>query len=133
MNLASVPLDEVLDFRSEHGTEYRAYARDLRAEVHTLGLMDADDRASHLLDRQEMLSDMSNDLRKSARRSFGKQLASFLLGMAGDAWNLLGQNDPIGAALAASSAVVGSINDQGPVMAYSYVFSAIRTYAGRPS
>ena len=131
VNLASVPLDEVLDFKSQHGTEYRAYARDLRVEVQTLATMDPADRIAQLLDRQEMLSDLSNDLGKSARRSFGRQLASFVLGIAGAAWNLLGQHDPVGAVLAASSAAAGAGQEAAPVTAYSYVFSAVGSFAGR--
>jgi hypothetical protein len=130
LDLKSVPLEEVLGFRSEHGAAYRAYARDLRVEVGTLARMDRDDRESQVLDRQAMLSDLANDLRKSARRSLGRQLGSFLLGIAGAAWDLR-QGDPIGAALAAASAAAGSSPGHEPVTAYSYVFAALHTFARR--
>ena len=35
-NLDPVPVDELLTFRAEHGAEFRAYARGLRAAVRDL-------------------------------------------------------------------------------------------------
>lgn len=39
IDLSKVPLDEVLDFRKQHGSEYRDYARELRDVTLTLSLM----------------------------------------------------------------------------------------------
>ncbi len=36
VDLSPVPLDEILDYRREHGVHYRAYARELRTFVHEL-------------------------------------------------------------------------------------------------
>jgi hypothetical protein len=40
LDLSSIPLDEVLEFRREHGPEHRAYARDLRKFVRDLASLD---------------------------------------------------------------------------------------------
>jgi hypothetical protein len=37
LDLAEVPLDDILDFREHHGQAYRAYARDVRRQFKELG------------------------------------------------------------------------------------------------
>jgi hypothetical protein len=52
LDLSPIPLDEVLDFRSQHGTEYRAYARNLRQFVRDLAALDQDGRDQAFSDRR---------------------------------------------------------------------------------
>src|SRR5262249_23606183 len=68
VNLASVPLDDILEFREDHGPAYRAYARNVRQAVSELGLLEPEAREASLRDRREELSDMAEDLRGTARR-----------------------------------------------------------------
>jgi len=42
VNLATVPLDEILEFRDQHGASYKAYARNVRRLIAELGLLDPD-------------------------------------------------------------------------------------------
>jgi hypothetical protein len=44
LDLAPVPLDEVLDFRRQHGDQHRAYARDLRQFVRDAAVLTQADR-----------------------------------------------------------------------------------------
>jgi hypothetical protein len=133
LNLETVPLDEVLAFRREHGDPYRAYARNVRQYVAELALLDSEQRRSLLLDRREELADLSNDLQKTARRAWRRPLASFSLGAAGAAWTVASQHDALGAALALAGVVVGLTSDKPQASAYSYIFDARRTLSGRNS
>lgn len=128
VNLASVPLDDILGFREDHGEAYRAYARNVRRQVNELGAMEPEERETVLLDRREELTDLASDLRKTARHFWPKQLGAFTLAAAGASWVAQHGHDPIGATLmaaAAAAALVGAVPEQ-PVTAYSYVFSAKR-------
>jgi hypothetical protein len=80
LDLRSVPLDEVLDFRREHGAEHRAYARDLRHFVRDLATLNSTDREEAFADRQEDLADAAEQLRRLARTSWRRPLAGFGLG-----------------------------------------------------
>jgi len=44
LNLAAVPLDEILEYREQHGAAYRAYARNIRQQVAELGLLADEER-----------------------------------------------------------------------------------------
>lgn len=133
LNLETVPLDELLAFRREHGDSYRAYARNVRQYVADLALLDSEQRNALLLDRQEELADLSNDLRKTARRAWRRPLASFSLGAAGAAWTVASQHDVLGAALALAGVVVGLTSNKPQASAYSYIFDACRALGARSS
>jgi hypothetical protein len=83
IDLSPVPLDEVLDFRSQHGTKYRAYARNLRQFVRDFAALDQDGRDQAFSDRRESLADTADQLRRLARTSWRRPLASFGLGIVG--------------------------------------------------
>jgi hypothetical protein len=121
--LSPVPLDEVLDFRRQHGTEHRAYARDLRQFVRDLASLDQDAREQALLDRREALADTADQLRRLARTSWRRPLATFGLGIAGSAVALASGN-PIGAGLTAAGALLGLRRQADPASAYTYLFRA---------
>ena len=126
LNLESVPLDDVLQFRTEHGADYRAYARDLHKILIEISILPADARSTVLLDRQEELSDRAHDLRKASRRTWRLPLARFSFGAAGAAWNLATGDVP-GAITSLGSSLL-ELHAEGPetAAAYSYLFSAER-------
>lgn len=127
LDLASVPLDEVLGFRSEHGDEYRAYMRKLRQFlVELAAIADPLDRARAIADRDEELADEAHRLRDALERSYRRPLAGFALGIAGSAWTVATQ-DPIGGALAAAGLLLMGIPPTNERTAYSYLFSAEKT------
>ena len=125
VNLATVPLDEVLEFRREHGRSYRQYARDLRQLLIELGPLSEQDRERLLLDRQEDLADQAADLRRTARRGWRHPFASFFLGAAGAVWEAVGKDDVLTALLALGGGIVGALaSGRQTSGAYSYLFEA---------
>jgi hypothetical protein len=87
LNLASVPPDEVLEFRATHGQQHRAYMHNLRRFVAELAGLDEQARERAFVDRREELADAADDLRRLARTHWRRPLASFGLGLAGVAWS----------------------------------------------
>jgi len=125
VDLASVPLDEVLGFRERHGEAYRAYARDIRRLLVDLGQLSEQDREQLLIDREEALVDQAHDLRRAARKAWRLPFASFSLGAAGAAWAAVGQHDILTALFTLGAGVVGALQVERPaVCAYSYLFEA---------
>jgi len=123
LDLSSVPLDEVLDFRRQHGDTHRAYARDLRRFVRDAATLTRPDRQQALLDRREELAGAADEIRRVARKSWRRPLATFGLGIAGSAVTLAYGN-PLGAGLTAAAAVLGLHRQADPASAYSYLFQA---------
>ncbi len=132
-NLDSVPLDELLQFRTENQTSHRAYMRDLRGFMAELSDVDSsEERGALLLQRRQEISDAAHELQRSTRIALGVNLASWSLGIAGSAWSVT-TGDPFGAVLAAlglgSGAVSSIATASTKVTAYSYLFQAQRTFA----
>ncbi|MFF7592238.1 hypothetical protein ACFZCK_32670 [Kitasatospora purpeofusca] len=125
VDLSPVPLDEILDYRREHGIHYRAYARELRAFVHELeGVGAPADRERLLRDRSESLADQAATLRQ-ARRAWGRPLVSLALGGAGAVWTLR-QSDLIGTLLAFSQVASGFAAPAKRNTAFTYLLEARR-------
>lgn len=123
LDLAPVPLDEVLDFRRQHGDQHRAYTRDLRKFVRDAAALTPGDQEQAFLDRREALADAADELRRLARTSWRRPLATFGLGIAGSAVTLVYGN-PIGAGLTAAGALLGLRRQADPASAYTYLFQA---------
>ena len=128
LDLAPVPLDEVLDFRQQHGGQHRAYARDLRRLVRDAAALTPADQEQALLDRREALADAADDLRRLARTSWRRPLATFGLGIAGSAVTLAsGALTGVGVAgfgLTAFGLLLGISRQADPASAYTYLFRA---------
>lgn len=121
--LETVPLSEVMGFKTEHGAEFRAYRRNLNAFLAILYSQDAADQARLISDRREELLDMGDVLKRRSRLGFRlKRLTPFSLGVAGSA--LTGASgDFLGAAggiIGAFSAINGTRTELG---AYTYLAS----------
>ena len=125
IDLSAVPLDEILDFRSKYGSEYRRYSKDVRRFVLELSLMNEASRDSALRDRRDEMEERAEQLRKIGRTAFARQTIGFGFGLAGAAWTLA-HGDPWGAAFAAGSAAAGlSRQDPEPIGAsYTYILRA---------
>jgi hypothetical protein len=131
LNLASVPLEEILEFRGQHGNTYREYARNVRQAITELSLLAPEERQARLLDRREELADLSNDLRKTASRAWKRPLTGVALGAAGAAWMVVGQHDPLGAALALSGVLAAIPGGERTATAYSYIIDCQHTLGTR--
>lgn len=121
LDLASVPLDEVLAFRESNGDAYRDYARDLRRTVAELSHLDTADRELLLADRREELGDRAHELRRTAMRAWRQPLASIGLGAVGAAW-AADHGDIVAAALALAAGVIGASVPRADAGAYTYLF-----------
>ena len=133
-DLTPIPLDDILDFREEHRDGHRSYMRDLHrfmAELAQVGR--ADDRQRLLVERRQEIADAAHRLQRATRRSLGKNLASFSLGVTGASWSLV-QGDPLGLALAVGGLVPQLIpGHPAPITAYSYIFDVQRQFGRRKS
>lgn len=125
VDLQSVPLDEVLDFRRQHGSEYRSYSKELRQFVLDLSMLSEFGRTSAIEERRAELRDRAEELKRAARNAFKRQILSVGFGLAGAAWTLV-HGDPWGGLFAAGATAAGfSIPSGGdPGAAYAYVLQA---------
>jgi hypothetical protein len=127
IDLTAVPLDEVIDFRKSHGSEYRAYAKEVRDFVLSLSLITENERLTSVAARRAEFDERVNRLRRIGRESFKRQSIGLGFGLAGAAWTLA-HGDPWGAAFAAGAVAAGfsrpSLGSVGA--AYTYVFRAAR-------
>lgn len=125
IDLSLVPLDEVLDFKRQHGSAYRSYARNLRKFVQEVGALGSDqERRLVLLDRQEDLAEQAEALKKTALSDWKKQ-ATIAVGCLGAAWQL-SHGDAVGALVTASTSTLAGATMPGPstASAYNYLFKA---------
>jgi len=127
IDLTVVPLDEVLDFRKQYGSEYRDYSREIREFVLSLSLMTEDERLTAISARRDELNDRAARLRRIGRESFKRQSVGMGFGIAGAAWTLV-HGDPWGAAFAAGATAAGfsrrSLRSVGA--AYTYILRAAK-------
>lgn len=124
LDLSTVPLSDVLQLREHHREAHRAYMRSLRGFLVELGcIRDPAERQSALMDRAQEIADLAHDNRRAVRRSVGKSLASWSMGIAGGVWSAAA-GDVLGATVGAlglgSDLIPGKGNTVG---AYSYLFA----------
>ena len=128
VNLGSIPMDEILDFRRQHYAQHRKYVLSVRRFAHELSLMPAEERSHAFEERQEELDDAARALRRMNRVAW-KRAISFGISLAGAAWTLH-SGDPIAAAIAGAGAAYGVVTGEGSrsmsneVGVYSYIMSA---------
>lgn len=123
VDLGSVPIDEILDFRVQNGDELRRYRRALRKFTAELSSADADQRSDLFEERQLELDQLSADIRKRSRQAWRKP-TSFAFSLMGAAAGIMVGN-PLLAGLSAVSAILGyAPNSEPDLGAYSYLFRA---------
>lgn len=128
VDLQSVPLDEVLDFRKENRAEHRRYIRSVRRFARELSLLGEPERREAFRDRQAELDDLASELKRISRAAW-RTPASFAVGLTGAAWTAV-TGDPLGALLGAGGSILGlSGSAKGEAGAFSYLFSAHQRYA----
>lgn len=105
VNLGSVPLDEVLDFKRSHGKQYLDYRRELNRTVATLSVVSEEQSKTILADRSSEFKERAEYLTRQLQKSFSlKSVGSFSLGLVGAAWGIRSGNIP-----AASVGVAGAL------------------------
>ena len=123
VDLGSVPIGEVLQFRKENLNAHRRYCLSARKFALELSSMPEKGRTTAFNVRQSELDDIASDLRKKARQAWRKP-ASFGLTLAGSAV-AAATGHPIAGALALSAAALRYEGTK-PADAgiYSYLFKA---------
>lgn len=124
VDLSAVDLEEILEFRADHGDQYRAYARGLRGTVAELAeAKSAEAREALLADRETELRETALDLavRSKSRWQIPTGIA---LGIGGAAW-AVANADLFGAMISvagfgAAAAPTASM----PADAFSYICEA---------
>ena len=123
LDLSTVPLDEVLQFRDEHRDLHRAYMRDLRGFLDELGSIALPgDREEALRERGQEIRDAAADIQRTAAREFRHDLGSWSIGISGAAVD----GGVLGTVLEVASRVwdqLGKKKEKSPT-AYSYLFAA---------
>ena len=123
VDLGAVPIEEVLDFRQQHYSQYRNYSLAVRKFARELSLMPVEERQLSFEQRQEELDEAAQALRHLGWTTWRKP-ASFAFSLAGAAWSSL-NGDPLGALLSAASTLLGNQPaHENEVGVYSYLFSA---------
>lgn len=122
-DLATVPLTEVLAFRTEHAEALHAYVYELRKLLRDWALTAAQDRDEAMLDRREALAQAADDLRRTARTTWYRPLGWCALGIAGSAAPRndvrLGDDESN-----ASTMFLGLGRTSDPGSVYTYLFEA---------
>jgi hypothetical protein len=127
-NLEGISLQDVLDFKGEHGPLFQTYARSVRKAVAELSAVDPFDRARLLADRRDELGEQAETLRKVSRKRWRTPLARLGLGCAGAGASLATGNVP-GAVVAGIGGLLGARPEAKPDSVYSYLFAAERRLA----
>jgi hypothetical protein len=125
VDLETIPLDEVLDFKRDSAGAHRRYRQNLRSFMAELSLLEPVDRERALADRRAELEEEAADLRRRTFEAWRspKALGGFGLGLAGAVWSVATAN-PVPAALALLGAGFGMLPGKAEGSAYSYLFDA---------
>ena len=114
LNFCHVGLDDILDFRARHRSEFRAYVLALQALLASASSRD-------LADRRAALVDEAHRLRELQRRRWTKLGGTVSLGIIGAAWTLA-SGDLLGALIGGTAAGSQLLPDgPTPVSAYTYI------------
>ncbi len=126
VDLASIPMDEILDFRNQNYSQHRNYSLSVRSFARELSLMPVEERQAAFEQRQGELDAAARAIRNASRKAWGRPV-SFAISLAGAGVALQGGEIAGGAIAAAGgvSAFLLSIADkQENAGVYSYIFSA---------
>lgn len=123
VDLSAVPIDEVLGFRRENYSAYRAYVIALRRFMRESTALPINEQDRLQVDRRREIDELRRDVLERARRAW-RRPASFGLGLAGCLW-LLGHGDAVGGLIAMGLGLTGLGEvDRRELGAYSYLFAA---------
>ncbi len=125
VDLGGVPIEEILNFRQQHYTQYRDYSLSVRNFARELSLMPEEERRLSFEQRQEQLDEVAQSLRRLGRAAWKKPV-SFSLGLVGAVCSLVGENI-MGSVLNLASTLLGNQPaNENEIGVYSYLFSAPR-------
>ena len=127
VDLGSVPMDEILDFRKQNYTAHRDYRQSILQFSQDLSLMEVEDREAALERRQEVLDAKARELRRINWKAWRKR-GTFAFTATGAAL-MYDKENPLPATVAAIVAMLNVLPDgtkDGGV--YSYIMSAAKRW-----
>lgn len=130
VDLESVPLDDVLQFRDEHREEHRRYMQHLRQFSTGLTGMEPVDVQRQLVARRAELQEEAHALSRLSARAWSKPLnvASFALGLVGAGFTVAsaahGSNPMPEALVTALTGLLPMFGKSEQTSAYTYLFRA---------
>lgn len=126
VDLAGVPLDEVLDFRNQNYSQHRNYSLSVRRFARELSLTPLEERQAAFEQRQEELDDAARAIRSASRKAWGRPV-SFAISLAG-AYVAIQGGEIAGGAIAAAGGIAAFLlsmaDKEEDAGVYSYIFSA---------
>ena len=123
VDLGSVPMDEILDFRRQHYSAHRDYRQSVLRFSQEISLMQAEDREAALVQRQEELDAKARGLRRINWNAWRKR-ATFGLAATSAVW-MYEAEDPLPSTFAALMAMLNAFpGEREEKGVYSYVMSA---------
>jgi hypothetical protein len=127
VNLGRVPLDEVLQFRSENHEAHRRYMTDLRTFAESLSLLNEADSQRALRDRREDLEEQARALHRLSWQAWKSRsrVSGFGLGLTGAAY-AAATGSLVPGIIGALTAALSMLPDPPNVSSYSYLFKAAR-------
>ena len=126
-SLPNVPLDEILDFRRQHGAQYRAYALDVRKAAIELSMASPQQRRDLERLRLDGLRERADELRQLNRASFSSKLA-VTLSLIGAGWSAK-QGDDIAGIVAGLAGLAGMFAQPPTLDPQAYLW-AVRSHFG---
>ena len=114
LNLCQVGLDDILDFRARHRSEFRAHILALQA------FLASAPNSPDLADRRAILADEAHRLRELQRRRWTKLGGAVSLGVIGATWTLA-SGDLLGALIGTAAGSRLLLGGPIPVSAYAYI------------
>ena len=126
IDLANIPIEEVLAFRKDYYPQHRDYRLAIHRFTRELSNTPAEERPLLFERREEELRDAASALRKE-HQALWKQATTFSLGLVGAALNLFLGN-VVGAAVTGASSTINAVGSPSADLGcYSYLFEAKRS------
>ncbi len=127
VDLRLVPLQDVMDFREEHGSEYRKYISQLRTDVVELSHLDESELAVAQEERSLEKEEIRFDLMQRSRKEFGRRAASLSAGSIGAVVSA-GQGSRFGSLAAILAGLAGATSSEEDVTAFTYLSGIQRSF-----
>jgi hypothetical protein len=128
INAESVPIDDMIAFRTEHRDIYSRYLRTAERIAHDLAEGSPVERALILRDREQQVEDELHELRKVTRQ-WGRPLTGISIALSGATWTAVHGGDPIGGTLAGLGALFAFTGHDRSEARLNYLFQVQSSYA----
>jgi hypothetical protein len=127
INTESVPIGDMIAFRTDHRDAYSRYLQTAEDIARDLTKCSPDERSVVLRDREQRVEDELHELRKITRQ-WGRPMAGVSIALSGAVWSAVHGGDPVGGALAGLGALVGFTGPDRREAKLNYLFQVQSSY-----